>query len=888
MDPDLYWLDEAISAKQRKAWAKSGAALSDGSWPIPDLGFLEKAISSWGRAVASGRADEVKRHMLKRARALGASKEKLDQIKALGMAEAEQSLDSRIQAVNHAWELLCRGELAMGSYSSWPQEVFEDRVIVRQGEDFWSVPYSVSEDGDVAFDRDSASKVTKEWVAVEAEGAEWLARPLAEADAEPDGSRWEVVLIRAGRSKNGRIYPEKVLQQAASLFEGVRVLARSDQDHVEGNDKSVKNVVGWIEGVRYERRAIRGTLVLVAGWLKEMLLEAWKRGKRDLVGLSIVAAGAGKAVRQGGQPLVEVQEITAVSSTDIVFDPAAGGGLVKLVAAVDSAEEGKEESAVDPKLIAALKEAEATVVRALLKGLSEEDVSEIKEAYPALAEKITEAMALSDEPKSTPAKPEPGKAADTEDPDVVPVALGRFVVKEALGETKLPELVKSKIAKGFANRAFKMPELTEAIADELELWSELEKEHLVQSSGETRGQAGSGVQVSIEEGERWKAALDGFFLQEDVEIEGERIPRFRSFREAYVKGTGDVRCTGRLPRRPSGVLGISEANGGRVPIRLHEAMAESGYFPRDNKGEWKLSEAIDTTQFNDILGDSVTRKVIRDYERSNLHSAWDPIVDVLPINDFRTQRRERMGGYGNLPTVAQSGAYTALTSPTDEEVTYTPAKRGGMETITLEAITNDDIRAIRTVPVRLARAAAQTLHEFLLDFMRTNANIYDGVALAAAGHGNNISTNALSLAELSTARRVMREQQEKDSLKALGIVPAHLFVPAELEQVAYELTRSDRKPGTADNDANYVRDMNLDYAVVDYWSDANNWWATGAKDQVPLLEVGFLFGEEPELFTQDSPNVGSMFDNDQLKYKIRFIFGGAVLDFRGFFGGIVA
>jgi hypothetical protein len=39
----------------------------------------------------------------------------------------------------------------------------------------------------------------------------------------------------------------------------------------------------------------------------------------------------------------------------------------------------------------------------------------------------------------------------------------------------------------------------------------------------------------------------------------------------------------------------------------------------------------------------------------------------------------RFGGYGNLPTVGQGAPYTALTSPTDEEATYAPAKRGGTE-----------------------------------------------------------------------------------------------------------------------------------------------------------------------------------------------------------------
>jgi hypothetical protein len=55
-----------------------------------------------------------------------------------------------------------------------------------------------------------------------------------------------------------------------------------------------------------------------------------------------------------------------------------------------------------------------------------------------------------------------------------------------------------------------------------------------------------------------------------------------------------------------------------------------------------------------------------------------------------------------------------------------------------------------------------------------------------------------------------------------------------------------------------------------------------------MIEIGFFGGrEEPELFVQDAPNVGSLFSNDVITYKIRHIYGGGVLDFRGFVGGIV-
>ena len=61
--------------------------------------------------------------------------------------------------------------------------------------------------------------------------------------------------------------------------------------------------------------------------------------------------------------------------------------------------------------------------------------------------------------------------------------------------------------------------------------------------------------------------------------------------------------------------------------------------------------------------------------------------------------------------------------------------------------------------------------------------------------------------------------------------------------------------------------------------------------KLPVIEIGFLDGQQdPELFMQDMPNVGSMFSNDQLTYKIRHIYGGNVLvdGFKGTTKAVVA
>jgi len=76
---------------------------------------------------------------------------------------------------------------------------------------------------------------------------------------------------------------------------------------------------------------------------------------------------------------------------------------------------------------------------------------------------------------------------------------------------------------------------------------------------------------------------------------------------------------------------------------------------------------------------------------------------------------------------------------------------------------------------------------------------------------------------------------------------------------------------------------------VPIWSDANNWFLMADPADIVCIEIGFLDGkEEPEIFIQDMPNVGSMFSHDKLTYKIRHIYGGVNTDYRGADGNIVA
>ena len=55
------------------------------------------------------------------------------------------------------------------------------------------------------------------------------------------------------------------------------------------------------------------------------------------------------------------------------------------------------------------------------------------------------------------------------------------------------------------------------------------------------------------------------------------------------------------------------------------------------------------------------------------------------------------------------------------------------------------------------------------------------------------------------------------------------------------------------------------------------------------IEIGFMDDtREPELFIEDNPSAGSGFSADKIRYKIRHVYGGAVLDFRAFYRGAPA
>lgn len=403
--------------------------------------------------------------------------------------------------------------------------------------------------------------------------------------------------------------------------------------------------------------------------------------------------------------------------------------------------------------------------------------------------------------------------------------------------TRLPAKAKSKLIGEFATSAnFTEADVRRRIAQEVDYLA-----CAGQGGGHITGLGDETIRMGESRREKVEGMLDAFFDPKDTSV--------ISIRECYREITGDNNFTGQL------------RNCDRV----------------------RLTEALGTDTFDVVLGDSISRRMIEDYKGADIYGLWRDLVTVVPVTDFRTQERVRFGGYGDLPVVAEAGPYVPMTSPTDEKATYAVSKRGGLETITLEMITNDDVGAVQRVPIRLAQAAKRTLSKFVFDIPKTNSPIFDGKALFHVDHGN-LGTATLDGVSLKAARLAMKAQKEKDSDEKLGIPPKFLWVSDDLEETAFNLFARN-----TNLDPDFIESLNLKIRPVWCWTDANDWCISADTREIPIIELGFLQGrEEPELFIQDSPTSGSMFSNDKLTFKIRHIYGAVATDYRGIYKAVVA
>jgi hypothetical protein len=286
-----------------------------------------------------------------------------------------------------------------------------------------------------------------------------------------------------------------------------------------------------------------------------------------------------------------------------------------------------------------------------------------------------------------------------------------------------------------------------------------------------------------------------------------------------------------------------------------------------------------TSDFADLVGDSsnMERELIKAYTIAPAN--WQKLVNTVPVRDMKPVTRLRRSDTDRYLAVPE-GAEHEQGDFSTYKVTYTPLKYERGVNFTWEMLINDDLGAFRNIGRELGLAAQNTVNDFVIGLIRDNGTIYDEKALFDEDH-NNLGGATLDEGSLAAAVTAMRGQTSEKG-NPLNIEPGFLVVPPELEFTAKKLVNSALVPGGNYNDVNVLQGM-VEVVVEPLLADANNWYLVAKPSSIATIEMGFLGGRQtPEILVKED------FERDVIWYKGRLVFGGAVLDYRGFYGAIVS
>lgn len=784
---------------------------------------------------------------------------------------AELSLDEQQMLLNEA----LREQFGLGTDGCsrfYLYETFNDYLVAR-GPDakLFRIPYTI--DGDeVSFG--DAQEVTTAYVPV-AEACEF---DTAEAETTPATGRYKIAAIRAGwgtGALNGgsvpHYYPPEFVALVAEAMNG-KPFGRKHPDQ-RGPDPTgatqPERIAGWMDGGKVEGNRATGyvNLFTAESELRSRLDEARDAKKLNLFGVSVLGHFGYRAGAVEGKQCLVAESVGSLYSVDLCARGGAGGEFLTAASSVANEVSAAQLRAVNatataiqpnrPNRGGAASATEGATMKSsilrLLEALRQKNASRCAELslkfattveadYPAFLETVT--AALMEAPAAAAAVVIPAVTAEAVAAQLAEAnrIQSRNRVEASLTASKLP-----KPAQDLARTHLEMALTTEADLKQEKIDAEIASVRTAFAAFNGIGRIHAVSGVTLDSADKLTLACEAALGVKESMNKG--VPAFRGLREMYVAITGDHDLS---------------------------KLAAGGGF----SGQRMLaSEAVITGDFPNILLNSMTKRLLQDWAELALDGLSN-LYTKQSISDYKIQDRVREGYFAELSSVSEGAAYTEISYPTDELVTYQVGKYGNLLTISEETIRNDDLGAIARFPGRLARAGRWTLKNYITNFFITNPNFTaDSVAWFNSAH-SNLGALALSQASLIAAEIALLTQTEKNSGEPLGLTLDWIMVPPAQAANARQINQTN----SAGSNAFFQRfgANNERIYVNEKLTDPDDWYYGTNQNNAPFLEIGFLDGiENPQIFLANQPTIGTQFTMDELQYKVKMVFAGAIIDYRG-------
>ncbi|AIF52008.1 prohead protease/major capsid protein fusion protein [Pelosinus sp. UFO1] len=286
-----------------------------------------------------------------------------------------------------------------------------------------------------------------------------------------------------------------------------------------------------------------------------------------------------------------------------------------------------------------------------------------------------------------------------------------------------------------------------------------------------------------------------------------------------------------------------------------------------------------TSDFPNILANIANKSMSQAYNAAQ--TTFQTWTRKGSLSDFKTATRLRLSEADELKPLTELGEFKHA-EVSEGKSTVQLGTYGRKWSLSRQAIINDDMSALSTLPNKYSMAAKRMINRMVYDILNNNAAItLDNVALFHANHGNLTGTGtAMSVISLGVAAALMRKQQNIGKKEYLNIDPEFLIVPVDLMVTGSQLIGSSVDPTKSNQTMNpFFNKLTL---VSDAMlTNATGWYLAANPGLVDTIEVNYLNGVDTPVMES---RVG--FDVDGMEYRIRHDVGVSALDFRGFYKNV--
>jgi len=302
-----------------------------------------------------------------------------------------------------------------------------------------------------------------------------------------------------------------------------------------------------------------------------------------------------------------------------------------------------------------------------------------------------------------------------------------------------------------------------------------------------------------------------------------------------------------------------------------------------NDPRQRIGRALTDSDLPHILGDIANKSVMAGWD--SVEETWDLWCGTGSVTDFKPNRVVRLSEADDLLQVRPDDEYQ-YSSFADAQEEFRIHTYGRMFTISRQALIDDDLNVLTSIPLALGEAAKRTVGDIAWAALTANANMGDGRPLFCTQHHNLVNGIAFDLDGLGKMILALTSQKDLKGKRRIVVNPTFLLAPRALWLTAEKFFGSEFI-GTGDEPnvknplaGTFAKEKRIYEPRLDD-EDTKTFYIVGPKGR--LVRVFFLNGvKRPYLETREG------WTRDGREYKVRIDCGAAAMDWRAGVKGVLA